>query len=147
MNFDFSTENASQLLFILSAFLPVIATYLVSKTEWIKEIKAAIAFALSALTAFITAYANGALVESFWSNFFAIYTAAQAIYWTFFKGLGLEKWIAPKEAVAGIASNQIKLQVAELSDSTVAKVLNPNVPIEVVATTKVVDQTSDFRPM
>ena len=137
MNFDFTPDNAGQLLFLLSPLLPVIATYLVSKTEWKTIAKAGIAFALAALTAFITAYANGTLVESFWSNFFATYTAAQGIYWTFFKGLGLEKWIAPREAVAGIAANKLKAQVALIPEKDVQAILNPNVPTDVSVDTKV----------
>lgn len=137
MNFNFLPEDAKQLLFILSPLLPVFATYLLSKTEWKTVAKAGIAFALCALTAFITAYANGTLVESFWGNFFATYTGAQAVYWSVFKGLGLERWIAPREAVAGIAANELKTQVALIPDKDVEAILNPKLPTEVAVDTKV----------
>lgn len=132
-------ENALELLTLLSPLLPVIATYLVGQAAWPKELKAGLAFLLSAVVALLTAYANGTIVENFWSNFFAIFTASQAIYWTFFKALGFERWVAPKEAVAGLASNAVHQQVASITTEEAKKVLDPATTTGLAVSARVVE--------
>lgn len=137
--FDFTPNNATEFLTLFSPLLPVIATYLIGRADWAKELKVGLAFAISALVAMLTAYADGTLVENFWSNFFAIFTASQGIYWTFFKALGLEKWIAPVEAVAAETADKARAQAAKITIEQAKGVLSPDDPAFIAVETKVVD--------
>ena len=89
--FEFTRQNASELVLIFSPMVSVLATYLIAQETWSKLMKAVLAFALSALFAILVAYAEGSLVENFWSNFVTIYAVAQGIYWSLFKGAGFEQ--------------------------------------------------------
>lgn len=138
MVFDFTPSNAMELVKLLSPFLTVFATYLVTKTEWHSAVKAGLAFLVSAIIAALTAYGEGALVANFWDNMFAIFTTAQGIYWAVFKGLGFERFVKPAESVAGEVANQVKAQVAALPESQIKAAADPNKAASVVAQTKVV---------
>ena len=96
--FDFSTMTAQDVVLVVSPFLSVIATYLIAQESWSKPVKAAVAFIISALFAALVAYSQGSLVDNFWDNFLVVYTIAQGIYWSVFKGVGLEKYL-PKQPV------------------------------------------------
>lgn len=137
MVFDFTPSNAGELLKLLTPLLSVLATYLVAQTGWKSAVKAGVAFAASALIAALTSYAEGGLVENFWTNLFAIFTAAQAIYWSVFKALGVERFFFPAEAVAGEAANQVKAQVAALPEAQVKAVADPNSSADITVATKI----------
>jgi len=93
----FTEMNAADFVTLLSPILAIFATYLITNEEWSKPVKAAVAFLLSAGMGALIAYAEGSLVENFWNNFVTIYTVAQGIYWSVFKGLGLEQYVKKSE--------------------------------------------------
>lgn len=98
--FDFSTMTAQDVVLLVSPFLSVIATYIIAREDWSKPVKAAVAFIISALFAALVAYSEGSLVDNFWDNFVLVYTIAQGIYWSVFKGIGLEKYLEKPQAEA-----------------------------------------------
>jgi 4-amino-4-deoxy-L-arabinose transferase-like glycosyltransferase len=138
MNFDFSPQNAGDFVRLLTPLLSILATYLVTQTQWKSWVKAGVAFVAALVIAGLTAYSEGALVENFWANFTTIFTAAQVIYWTVFKALGFERFVKPVEAVAGQAADKANEQVANLPTSQVTAAANPATPEDVVVETKVV---------
>lgn len=85
--------TAADIVTLLSPILAVFATYLIAREDWSKLVKALVAFLLSAGMGALIAYAEGSLVTNFWDNFVTIYTIAQGVYWSVFKGLGLEQYL------------------------------------------------------
>lgn len=137
MGFDFTPENAMELVKLLSPLLAILATYLLSRVDMRAEVKMFLAFAASAVMAALTAYGEGALQANFWSNLAYIFTAAQALYATVFKLGGLERLIKPVEALASVAAQQAKEQVADVPRETAKDVLDKSDPATVTVETEV----------
>lgn len=137
--FDFTPNNATELLKLISPLLVILATYLTARVDMRAEFKIGIAFIASAVIALLTGYAEGALQANFWSNLVYIFTAAQAVYAGVFKLGGIERFVKPIEALASLAAQQAKEQVADTSTEAAKEVLDPksnttvNVETEIVA--------------
>ena len=141
--FDFTPDNAAELLKLLSPLVAVLATYLVTKVDMKGEWKIAIAFGVSLLVALLTAYSEGKLAQNFYSNLFYIFTAAQVVYAAVFKAAGLEALIKPREALASKAAHEVREQVAEISSTDAKALLDPNQPPMLDITTRVLNRTGD----
>lgn len=137
MFFDFTPNNALELLKLLSPLLVIFATYLASRVDMRAEYKIGLAFLASAAVAALTAYGEGQLQTNFWSNLTYIFTSAQAVYATVFKLGGLEKFLKPVEALASAVAQEAKEQVADTPRETAKEVLDPTTSKEVQVTTQV----------
>lgn len=126
MDLSFTPEQATQLLMMVSPLITVLATYLVGRTDMKAIIKIAIAFGVSTIMGGLTAFSQGQLVENLWSNLAVIFTASQGIYVIFFKGLQLENYLYPTEALVSKASDQVKNQLGGISPETASAILDPN---------------------
>lgn len=124
--FDFTPENATEFLKLLSPILPIFATYLVNKVEWPKVAKFGVAALAVVIMAVLQSYAEGKLEENFFSNLTTIFTVSQGIYWTVFKGFGLETFISPKESLAGLAAHDVSKAIADIPTQVAKDVLDNN---------------------
>lgn len=144
MDFNFTPENAAQLLAIVSPFAVIVAGYVFTKTDWNKVAKSALVFAIAALLASLKAYADGGFVDNFWTNLTQIYTLSQIGFWTLMKAAGLESYFAPKDALVSKASDEVAKQIdAQVSTETAKSILDSNSSSTLDVTATVVDQNSD----
>ena len=135
--FDFTPDSALEIVKLISPLLVIFATYLTSRVDMRAEYKIGIAFAVSALIAFLTAYGEGQLQTNFWSNLSYIFASAQAIYATVFKFGGLERLLKPVEALASAVAQEAKEQVADTSREVAQDVLDPKSTTDIAVTTTV----------
>ncbi len=135
--FDFTPNNALELVKLFSPLLVILATYLTARVDLRAEYKIGLAFLASAAIAALTAYGEGHLQANFWSDLAYIFTAAQAVYATVFKLGGLEKLLKPVEAMASAVAQEAKEQVADTSRAVAQQVLDPTTTTEVQVTTQV----------
>jgi hypothetical protein len=137
MDFTFSPETAGKLVALISPFVAIIGTYLISKTDMKTWQKGAIAFAISAGFAALKTYAEGHLVANFWENLLLLFGEAQAVYFLFFKALNLERYFFPIEALVGVVTQQAKEQIADITPTAAKAVLDPNSAANVTTAVKV----------
>lgn len=137
MDLTFTSDNAAQLLQIISPFVTILATYIIGRTDMKTIVKVAIALITSAIMGALTSFAQGDLVSNLWSNLAIIFTASQGLYFVFFKGLNLEALFYPQEALASKAAEQVRTQVAEIPAEVATAVLNPDSPVKLETTATV----------
>jgi hypothetical protein len=137
MDFTLSPALVSKVLAIVLSFVPIVATYLVTSTDMKTWQKAAVAFIISLLLAAGQTYAGVGFSTNFWENLFILFGSAQAVYYTFFKALNLEKLFFPVEALASVVTQQAKEQIADITPTTAKNVLNPNSAANVTTAVKV----------
>lgn len=141
--FDFTPDNAHELLVLLSPLLPVLATYLTTRSVLRAEYKFAISFLAVTLVAILTAYSQGQLGNNFWSSLTQTFTIAQGIYWGIFKGLGLEKILFPIQALQSAAAEQAKVETANVSSDTAKAILDPDNPQALNVSANVVNKPGE----
>jgi len=107
--------------------IPFLVTWLKAVT-WPDWLKFAIAAIASLVVGFLTAYSNSQLLleGTLIQNGAVIFMATQIVYYGAFRGLGLEKVLFPKSALAHHAEDQATAQVANISKETAAAILDPN---------------------
>ena len=123
--------------FLSMAVIPFAVTWLkqVTWADWQKFLLAAV---LSAVAGFFTAYTGGQLLlsGSIVQNAAVIFAAAQIVYYGAFRGLGLERALFPKSALAHQAGEQAVQQVSSVSTEDARDVLDSksNTTLDVTAT-------------
>lgn len=138
-----SQDDARYLL----GFLSIIITFTVS---WLKVIswpdyyKFALAAGLSILAGFLTAYATGQLSSegTIVYNASIVLSVSQFIYYGAFRGLGLEKFLFPKQAVLSEAHQSLSEKVDTMSTATAKEILDPGNTTTLTVSTKVNEGTS-----
>ena len=97
MEFTFTTQDAQIVYGILaSALVPLIVGWL-SRSTWPGWARFALACVVSVLMAALSQYAAGALsTGSFVVAIAGVFTVSQTFFGTWFKGLGLERWLNPE---------------------------------------------------
>src|SRR5688500_10273143 len=119
-------EDARYLL----AGLSILITFAVS---WLKVIswpdyyKFAVAVSLSILAGFLTAYSTGQISSesTIIYNASIVLNVAQLVYYGAFRGLGLERFLFPRQAVFSQAQEQLSHKVENMSTQTAKDILDP----------------------
>ncbi len=130
-------QNGKELF--VGFLLPLLVMWL-TKLNWRTEYKFFAAAAASLVAGALVALSDGKLTSaSLVENLIVILTTSQFVYFTFFKALGLEKWIYPQAAVVDQAQQVVKNELSDLTREEANKVLDPAIPatVDVVVDKKV----------
>lgn len=97
MEFTFTVQDAQVLYgFLASAAVPLIVGWL-SRSTWPSWARFALAVVVSVLMSALSQYAAGALsAGSFVVALVGVFVASQAFFATWFKSLGVERWLNPE---------------------------------------------------
>lgn len=118
------TETDAQILLgLVTAIVIPFAVLWIPRLSWPGGLKWLLATAISLVGGYLTLIVTGQFRPdaSLIQNASYILTASQAIYYSAFKGLGLETWMFPRSAVAAEASDMAKLQVENTVSKATAK--------------------------
>jgi ABC-type uncharacterized transport system permease subunit len=127
----FTKENASLLLGgVLSVAIPYAVSWFKSKDlTWPDYIKFAIAALLSLIAGFLTAYISDTLSsDNVVLNASVVLTATQIVYFGAFRGLGLEKFLFPRNHAVTEAMDQVKARMQFISTATAKAINDPADP-------------------
>lgn len=144
--FNLDQNDAQVLLGFISSIIIPFAVSWIKQASWPDWAKFALAVVLSLVSGLLTVIATGQFKAdaSLIQNGAVIFLAVQAIYFTVFRGLGLERVIYPKSAVIQAAQDEVKDQLSTMSSQMAKDVLNPDKPPAVDVDAKLVNLKADI---